>query len=76
MWRTMSGGFIIAAIAGAILGLISAIVGLDKSLVERVSYILGVLVWIVWGTFVVGMCLRKEFNGFRIVLVPTTKNPA
>ena len=70
-WRGTLLGALMGGALGFVIGLIWYGLSLSPQHLQTVTAILGGIVGLVWGFFVLRMALRKRFNGFRIALVPT-----
>jgi len=69
LWRGIVGGTVLGAVMGFIIGLVGALLGFAKA-ATTLSALAGVSLGLVWWLFVVRMALRKQYDDFRIALVP------
>jgi len=69
-WRSIVGGGILGAIAGFIVGVISALAGIPGP--HPISAgLAGLAATIPWYFIVFRMTLKKQYRGFRIALIGT-----
>jgi membrane associated rhomboid family serine protease len=68
MWRSAVGGFLLGALAGAIVGVAKVVFGVHHN-VTGYNALVGLFVGTVWGPFVVRMALRKRYRRFRLALI-------
>ena len=73
LWRGLLGSMLMGGVLGAVIGFVGAAAGVNLNSIQLLSTALGGLVGLGWGFLVVGQALRKNYDGFRIALVPATR---
>ena len=69
-WRGTLIGALMGAAVGFVIGLMWYALSWSPQHLQTVTGILGGCIGLVWGFFVLRMAFRKQYNGFRIALVP------
>ncbi|BDX04711.1 hypothetical protein [Planctobacterium marinum] len=70
-WRAMLWTFPTAFAVGFVIGMASAIMGLNTSEIGTYSQLLGGLIGLFFGIYALKVVLTKKFNGYRLALVKT-----
>lgn len=69
-WRALLIGFGIGFAFGFLVGIVGALMGVPQSWITSISSLGGFLLGILFvGPLVVGMTMRKQFDGFRLQIV-------
>lgn len=72
VWRGIIGGTVLGGIAGFVIGLFGAVIGLNLETIQTLAALVGFFLGLAWLWIVVRMALRKTYRDFRIALVPVT----
>ncbi len=69
-WRGTLVGALMGGALGFVIGLMWFALSWSPAHLQTVTAILGGIVGLVWGFIVLRMAFRKQYNGFRIALIP------
>lgn len=75
IWRTVLFSAIAGIVLGFLLGLLLLFVGMAEATKQGIAEIIGALITVPIGIWVVSQLFEKKFSDFRIVLVPRESVP-
>lgn len=75
MWRTVLFSTIAGVVVGFLLGLLLLFVGMAETTKQGIAEIIGLLITVPVGIWVMSQLFDKQFSDFRIVLLPKEPSP-